>query len=498
MTNKLELRSLHKAFGDCVANESVSLFVKGGSIHAVVGENGAGKSTAMKMLYGQYAPDSGEILLDGALRNWNSPADAISAGIGMVHQHFMLAGPHTVLENILLGTHAYAFSPLGIAKARKKLQNIMSEYGLEAPLDQRIEDLPVGIQQRVEILKLLFRDSNLLILDEPTAVLTPAEVESFFAILRGMAKKGKTILLITHKLKEVMSLADRVSVFRAGRVVAEREVQDTSAKELAELMVGRPLLGKELSRPVVGKDKILEFEYARTKKQSASRLAELNFKLCSGEVLGIAGVEGNGQSELIQAILFPEERGEGSLRVFGREATSATTQELRELGVSVLPEDRQKEALILDWSLADNFFLGRHGRYQKSFFLDRIAAQKKAAGLLAEYDVRPQRLDLNACGFSGGNQQKFVVGREMSDAPKILIAAQPTRGVDVGAIEFIHGKIFEARAAGLGVLLVSSELDELLTLSDRIIVLYRGRAAAEFKREEFDEKRIGYVMAGGA
>lgn len=493
---KVELRAIRKAFGDCVANEHVDLRVAAGSIHAIVGENGAGKSTAMKILYGQYPATSGSIFVDGRERRWTSPADAIAAGIGMVHQHFMLAGPHTVLENILLGNHKFPFSRMGAGAARKKLEALMREYGLEAPLDAAVESLPVGIQQRVEILKLLFRDSSILILDEPTAVLTPAEVESFFAILRGMAEKGKTILLITHKLKEVMQLAHRVTIFRAGRVVAEREVKDTSAKELAELMVGHALAGpSSSSRKPRREEKLLELVNLQP-REVPSRLGMVSLSVNAGEIVGIAGVEGNGQSELIQAILFPEARGSGEFRVFG-EASTDGAKMLRKQGVSVLPEDRLKEALVLDWSLSENFFLGRHGRFSKGPLLERERAKNAAQNMLAEYDVRPPRLELPARGFSGGNQQKFVVGRELGDEPRLLIAAQPTRGVDVGAIEFIHGKLLAAREKGLGVLLISSELDELLQLSDRILVLYRGRVAAEFQRGEFDERKIGYVMAGG-
>lgn len=493
----VELRGIRKAFGSCVANEDVNLSVEGGTIHAIVGENGAGKSTAMRILYGQFAPDQGSILLQGKAREWSSPADAVAAGIGMVHQHFMLAGPHTVLENILLGVQRWPFSPLGMRAARKKLESLMREYGLEAPLDALVEEIPVGIQQRVEILKLLYRDSNVLILDEPTAVLTPAEVEAFFRILRGMAGRGKTILLITHKLKEVMAIADRVTVFRAGKAVAERTIAETNVKELAELMVGRALAAGESGvRPAPRVESVLVLDGLRARNPN-SRLQSATLRVRAGEIVGIAGVEGNGQGELLEAILFRDARGEGRIEVLGKDARDLDADQLRGIGVAILPQDRQAEALALDWSLRENFLLGRHEKFRSGFFLQLERARQEAERVLTEYDVRPARLEIPARGFSGGNQQKFVVGREMSDGPKFLLAAQPTRGVDVGAIEFIHGKLLDARANGLGILLVSSELEELMALSDRILVMFRGRFVAEFARGDFDEKRIGYCMTSG-
>lgn len=496
--NAVELRGIRKAFGPCVASDGVSLRVAAGSIHAIVGENGAGKSTAMKILYGQYFPDEGDVLVNGEARHWRSSADAIEAGLGMVHQHFMLAETHTALENILLGTHRFGQLTLGAKAAEKKLRGIMAEFGLEVPLHAKVETLPVGVQQRIEILKLLYRESNVLILDEPTAVLAPEEIEGLFRILRRMAAGGKTILIITHKLKEVMALAERVTVFRAGRTVAEREVKDTSLRELASLMVGRELKADgDGERPEPGHEVVLE---ARSLKPRAkrSRLEEVSFRIRAGEILGVAGVEGNGQSELLRILLQPgSELGAGSLIYRGEDIGHLDS--IRERAAAVFPEDRLREALLLNFSVEENFLLGRQRdkKFRRGPFLRRSAIHQSAAAAVKHYDVRPGRLDITAGSLSGGNQQKLVVARELEVEPGLLLASQPTRGVDIGAIEFIHGKILELRRRGAGVLLISSELDEVLKLSDRLLVMYRGRVVGSFARDEFDEKMISRLMAGG-
>lgn len=496
----LEFKNIRKQYGDCIANEAVSFCVKQGSIHAIVGENGAGKSTAMKILYGQIIPDSGEILLNGNKISWSSSAQALASGIGMVHQHFMLAGPHSALENILLGTNRFPLAPLNKKSARKKLAPIMKEYGLEVDLDLPVEELSVGIQQRVEILKLLYRDSEIFILDEPTAVLTPFEVENFFRVLRLMAGQGKTILLITHKLKEVMVLADRVTVFRAGKVVAEREVKDTNLKELADLMVGHSLVVEEdKNRNSAGGKKILSIENILPLKKK-STLQEVSLSVHEGEVLGIAGVEGNGQSDLIRSILFPQESiRSGKVILYGKDISNAKAGDIRALGIGVLPEDRQKEAIIMDWDLEENSWLGRqrNKNFLWGFFQNRKKFHAQAMSEIEEFDVRPRDLHILASGLSGGNQQKFVVARELYNSPRFILAAQPTRGVDVGAIQFIHKKILSKKAEGAGILLISSELDELMRLADRILVLFRGNIVAEFSRTQFDEKKIGYHMLAG-
>lgn len=497
-SNRVELRSIRKAFGTCVSNDGVNLRVAAGSIHAIVGENGAGKSTAMKILYGQYFPDEGEVIVNGEARRWRSSADAIEAGLGMVHQHFMLAETHTALENILLGTHRLGQLSLGATAAEQKLRGIMKEFGLEVPLHAKVETLPVGVQQRIEILKLLYRDSDVLILDEPTAVLAPEEIDGLFRILRRMAAGGKTILIITHKLKEVMALAERVTIFRAGRTVAEREVKDTSLRELASLMVGREIKGdSEGERSAPGHEVVLEARSVKPKTKG-TRLEEVSFRIRAGEILGVAGVEGNGQSELLQILLHPAEGlGGGSLIYRGEDISRLSS--IRDRSAAVFPEDRLKEALLLNFSVEENFLLGRQRdkKFRRGPFLRRSAIHRSAAEAVKHYDVRPGRLDVTAGSLSGGNQQKLVVARELEVEPGLLLASQPTRGVDIGAIEFIHGKIMELRQRGAGVLLISSELDEILKLSDRLLVMYRGRVVGSFARSEFDERAISRLMAGG-
>lgn len=512
----IELRGLRKQFGDCVANEDIHLSIESGSIHAIIGENGAGKSTAMKMLYGMYPPTSGEIRLRGKCCVWSSPSDAIAAGIGMVHQHFMLAYPFSVLDNILLGAEAStkyfswlprALRPIDRASAREKLRALMDRYGLPVELDAPIHSLPVGLQQRVEILKLLFRDSEILILDEPTAVLTPREIDDLFRNLRRLREEGKTILIITHKLKEVMALADRVSVFRSGRVVGEAAIPRTSVEAMAEMMVGRKvMLRVDAEKPCKPKEQVLGISGLNvftTTKKSKRRIRDLSLSVRSGEIVGIAGVEGNGQSELIRSILFagaPDAAWEGKISLFGKDLSRLSPRQVRALGVGVLAEDRLRESLLSKNPLWENFLLGHHwsGKFQRFGLLRTEETRGVARECMERYDVRPRDIHAFAGSLSGGNQQKFVVARELMHEPRFLIAAQPTRGVDVGAIEFIHRKIFAARDSGAAVLLISSELDEILSLSDRILVMFEGAVAAEFPRGQAREKEIGYFMGGGA
>lgn len=511
----VEFRGVTRRFGECVANAGVSFEVEAGSIHGIVGENGAGKSTAMKMLYGIYGPSEGEILVDGVSRKWRTPMDAIAAGIGMVHQHFMLSGPETALDNIILGAEPLsgersfipkAFRPIRRARARARLEELSRQYGLAVPFDEPVERLPVGVQQRIEILKLLYRDARILILDEPTAVLTPQETLDLFANLKKLRAEGKTILIITHKLKEVMSFTDRVTVFRAGRTTGGVETAKSSPQELADLMVGRRV---ELNAPVEAAGKIgaprLEIQkltLESTVPGARPRLAELSFTVRSGEIVGIAGVEGNGQSELLQAILHPGEkscRTAGTIRVLDKDVSQWSTAEIKRLGVGVVPEDRHHEGLLLGRSLTENFLLGLHheSRFQKSGFISGDALKSSVARALEAYDVRPRQANALASELSGGNQQKLIIAREFERKPKLLICAQPTRGVDVGAIEFIHRRIVDARDGGAGVLLVSSELDEVLALSDRILVMFEGRIVGEFARGQSDEKALGLKMGGG-
>jgi ABC-type uncharacterized transport system ATPase subunit len=503
-TAAVELRELTKQFGTCVANAGVNLRVQAGTIHGIVGENGAGKSTAMKMLYGIYRPDSGQIFVEGKPCVWNSPSDAIARGIGMVHQHFMLAGPCTALDNILLGAEPRRWGMIDRKSARSRLETLARQYGLPVPWETPVEKLPVGIQQRIEILKLLYRDARILILDEPTAVLTPQETNELFSNLRRLRDEGKTILLITHKLKEVMAITDRVTVFRAGKVTGEVETAGTNPHELAGLMVGRKVeLNISVPPAKVREEFAIEVADLNLAGGAASRhrLAGVNIGVRRGEIVGIAGVEGNGQSELLQALLHPREarsRTSGVVKFLGRDVTHWPASEIRALGVAVLPEDRLKEALLPERPVAENFLLGLQHRaeFNRSGFVRSRSLAAAAARAMETYDVRPRELTLPAGRLSGGNQQKLVVAREFERNPGVWIAAQPTRGVDVGAIEFIHRRIVRARDEGAGVLLVSFELEEILALSDRIFVIYEGRLVAEFARGQVTERELGLKMGG--
>ena len=500
----VELRGLTKQFGNVLANAGVNLRVAAGTIHGVIGENGAGKSTAMKCLYGLLRPDAGDILIGGEKCVWASPADAVARGIGMVHQHFMLAGPYSALDNILLGAEPLRGPLIDRPRARARLATLARQYGLPVPWDRPIEQLPVGVQQRVEILKLLYREANILILDEPTAVLTPQETNDLFANLKQLRAEGKTVLLVTHKLKDVMSFTDRVTVFRAGKVTGEVETFRTHPQELANLMVGRNVVLNIAVPPARPRaEPALEVAGLSLAGPAGSRhrLSEVGFSVRRGEIVGVAGVEGNGQSELLQALLHPRDslcRTSGTVRFFGEDVTAWDTSSIRALGVAVIPEDRLREGLLLERPVSENFLLGlqRSPAFSRAGFLHLNNLAQTAAQALADYDVRPPGLTLPAGKLSGGNQQKLIVAREFQRPLRVLIAAQPTRGVDVGAIEFIHTRIVRARDAGAGVLLVSSELDEILTLSDRMLVMFEGRIVAEFHRGEVAERELGLKMGG--
>ncbi len=500
----VELRGLIKRFDNVLANAGVSLRVEPGTIHGVIGENGAGKSTAMKLLYGLLRPDAGEIFIRGRKHDWASPSDAIAAGIGMVHQHFMLAGPYTALDNILLGAEPLRWRLVDRAGARARLETLSRQYGLPVDWDRPVEELAVGVQQRVEILKLLYREANILILDEPTAVLTPQETNALFGNLGKLRAQGKTVLLVTHKLKDVITFTDRVTVFRAGRVTGEVETARTNPQELANLMVGRKV-ALDLEVPPARPRAELALEVAGLSLADLAgarrRLSEISFSVRRGEIVGVAGVEGNGQSELLQAILHPRDfrtRTTGMVRICGEAVTARDAERIRAMGVAVIPEDRQQEGLLLERPLRENFLLGlqRSPRFSKAGFIDSKALARAATQAVADYDVRPPDLNLPAGKLSGGNQQKLIVAREFQRQPRLLIAAQPTRGVDVGAIELIHSRIVRARDEGAGVLLVSSELDEILTLSDRILVMFEGRIVTEYRRGEATERELGLRMGG--
>jgi general nucleoside transport system ATP-binding protein len=497
----VEMRDVSKRFGEVLANDSISLAIPDSSIHAIIGENGAGKSTAMNILYGFYTADTGEILVDGQPHRINGPRDAIDLGLGMVHQHFMLVETLTVAENIILGAEPRSGLAIDYKKARAGVWRISEQYGFKIDPDALVGDLSVGQQQRVEILKTLYRGARILILDEPTAVLTPQEVVEMFAILRGLREQGKTIIIITHKLAEVLALSDNITVMRDGRVVGNLPTADATAEGLARLMVGREVLLRVEKKDASVGQPVLEVRGLSFRGDDGhARLTDVSFEVKSGETLGIAGVEGNGQTELIEIIAGLRRQSAGEIVLNGRSMNDLTPLERKRLGVSHIPEDRHRRGLILSFDLAENSILGVHRDppISKSFLLDREVIDQRARRLVAEYDVRPPDTSLPAGALSGGNQQKLIVAREFDIGPKLLLVAQPTRGVDIGATEFIHRKLIESRDAGAGVLLVSAELDEVLSLSDRVIVFYEGRIVGEVDPKSVSEEEIGCLMTGAS
>jgi simple sugar transport system ATP-binding protein len=501
----IELRNITKTFGDVLANDRVSFKVEPGTIHAIVGENGAGKSTAMRIAYGFYTADSGEILIDGQVREIRTPHDAIALGIGMVHQHFMLVEPMTVAENIVLGAEPGSATSLDLRKAADEIRKVSDEFKLSVDPNATIETLSVGQQQRVELLKALYRRAQLLILDEPTAVLTPQEVEEFFAILRGMRDQGKTIVIITHKLSEVLAISDNVTVMRDGRVVGNVKTSETSAAELARMMVGREvLLRVEKPDAKPGAALISLRDFSIVGRDGTKRVDKVSFEVRAGEIVGIAGVEGNGQTELIEALagLIPGAYVSGSINFEGRDITRLDARARKELGIAHVPEDRHRRGLLLDFSLAENTILGVHYRKPAvmgpgGIVLDQKGIQRRTEQVLRDFDVRPPSPDLPARALSGGNQQKLIIGREFELPPKFLLVSQPTRGVDIGAIEFIHQKIVAMRDAGCAVLLVSAELEEVTALSDRLLVIHNGKIAGEVDPKVTTNEEIGLMMTGG-
>jgi general nucleoside transport system ATP-binding protein len=501
----LELRQITKRFGDVLANDHVDIVVKPGTIHAIVGENGAGKSTAMRIAYGFYTADSGEIVVDGQVRDIKSPHDAIALGIGMVHQHFMLVETMTVAENIVLGAEPGSALALDLKSAASQIRQLSEEFKLAVNPNEPIEHLSVGQQQRVELLKALYRHARLLILDEPTAVLTPLEVEEFFAILRRMREQGKTVIIITHKLSEVLAISDEVTVMRDGKVVGRVQTKETNAAELARLMVGREvLLRVEKSDPEVGRAQLEVRNLSVSDINGVKRVNDVTFEVRSGEIVGIAGVEGNGQTELIEALagLVDPARLTGEINFEGRNINTMSARVRRELGIAHIPEDRHRRGLLLDFSLAENSILGVHYRppvvaYAGGVFLDENAIQRRAGEIIREFDVRPPNAALPARALSGGNQQKLIIGREYRLDPKLLLVSQPTRGVDIGAIEFIHRQLVSLRDASCAILLVSAELEEVTSLSDRLLVIHEGRIAGEVDPKVGTLEEIGLLMTRG-
>jgi simple sugar transport system ATP-binding protein len=501
----IELRDITKRFGEVLANDRVSLKVAPGTIHAIVGENGAGKSTAMRIAYGFYTADSGEILIDGQFREIRTPHDAIALGIGMVHQHFMLVEPMTVAENIVLGAEPGNASALDLKKATTEIRKVSDEFKLAVDPNATIESLSVGVQQRVELLKALYRHAQLLILDEPTAVLTPQEVEEFFAILRRMREQGKTIIIITHKLSEVLAISDDVTVMRDGRVVGNLKTSETNAAELARLMVGREvLLRVEKPDAKPGAPMLAVSGLSITGRDGTKRLNNVSFDVRAGEIVGIAGVEGNGQTELIEALagLIPGSYISGKIGFEGKDVTNTDARRKKELGIAHVPEDRHRRGLLLDSSLAENTILGVHYRKPAvtgfgNIILDEKGIRRRTEQVIRDFDVRPPNPALPARALSGGNQQKLIIGREFELPPKLLLVSQPTRGVDIGAIEFIHRKIVAMRDAGCAVLLVSAELEEVTALSDRLLVIHNGEIVGEVDPKMTTNEEIGLMMTGG-
>jgi ABC-type uncharacterized transport system ATPase subunit len=500
----IELRNISKRFGEVLANDRVSFSVTPGTIHAIVGENGAGKSTAMRIAYGFYTADSGEILIDGEVRQIRTPHDAIALGIGMVHQHFMLVENMTVAENIVLGAEPGNAVSLDLRKAAKEIRKVSDEFKLSVDPNAIIETLSVGQQQRVELLKALYRHAQILILDEPTAVLTPQEVEEFFAILRGMRAQGKTIVIITHKLSEVLAISDEVTVMRDGKVVGNVKTSETNAAELARMMVGREVLLRVEKPDAKAGAPVLSLRgLSVLGRDGSKRLDGISFEVRAGEIVGIAGVEGNGQTELIEVLagLIPGSHVSGSIGFQGRDITRLNARARKELGIAHVPEDRHRRGLLLDFSLAENTILGVHYRKPavgaSTIMLNQRGIQQRAAQVIRDFDVRPPNAALPARALSGGNQQKLIIGREFELPPKLLLVSQPTRGVDIGAIEFIHRKIVSMRDAGCAVLLVSAELEEVTALSDRLLVIHNGKIAGEVDPKVTTNEEIGLMMTGG-
>lgn len=501
-TPAVELRGITKRFPGVVANHDINLTVQRGTVHALMGENGAGKSTLMKILYGMQKPDEGTIAINGEQTEFNTPGDAIARGIGMVHQHFMLADNLTVWENVVLGGEK--LHGIG-AKAKAKIKEISDQYGLGVRPDVLVEDLGVADRQRVEILKVLYRGAKILILDEPTAVLVPQEVDALFDNLRDLKSEGVTVIFISHKLHEVLSVADAISVIRRGTTVGDADPADVTARQLAEMMVGAELPSPESRESTVTDVEMLKVDGLRIAKADAEGiervvLDDITLRIRKGEILGIAGVEGNGQAELVEAIMGMLPLDAGSVVLDGSDLSSSLTRARREAGIGYIPEDRHKHGLLLEAPLWENRILGHvtEAPNSKGVLLDPAAARADTQRIVEEFDVRTPGIDVTAASLSGGNQQKLIIGREMSHNPKLLIAAHPTRGVDVGAQAQIWEQIRSAQREGLAVLLISADLDELIGLSDTIRVIYRGRLVADADPATVTAEDLGTAMTGAA
>jgi len=505
---QLELRGITKRFGSLVANDGISLSVAPGQVHALLGENGAGKSTLMNVLYGLLQPDEGEIYIDGKPASFHSPKDAIGAGIGMVHQHFMLVPPFTVAENVTLGIEQARFGGLLDAdRTRREVRELSHQYGLDVDPDAIVENLPVGIQQRVEIVKALVRNASVLVLDEPTAVLTPGETQELFRIIRQLRDGGTSVIFISHKLKEVQEIADHITVLRRGKVVGERTPPATEA-DLAALMVGRDVQLKVTKAPATPGEVVLAVrdmvvpsgtQALGAPAEATAAVNGVSFEVRAGEILGIAGVQGNGQTELCEALMGLLPTVAGTVTLAGQDITQAAPRARLDAGIAYIPEDRKEDGLVGSFSVAENLVLNSYDRapFAKGIGLRLRAIAANASARIKEFDVRTGSADTAASTLSGGNQQKVILARELGRDTKLVIASQPTRGLDVGSIEFVHRRIVDQRDAGHAVLIVSSELDEVYALADRIAVMYEGKITG-FRDPDVPASELGRLMAGGA
>lgn len=497
----IEMRNITKEFPGIKANDNITLQLKRGEIHALLGENGAGKSTLMSVLFGLYQPDEGEILKNGEVVKINNPNDATALGIGMVHQHFKLVECFTVLDNIILGAEDTRFGFIKKADAREKVSQLSEKYGLHVDVDEKIEDITVGMQQRTEILKMLYRDNEILIFDEPTAVLTPQEIDELMQIMRNLAAEGKSILFITHKLNEIMAVADRCTVLRKGKYVGTVDIKDTTKENLSQMMVGRPVEFVVEKAPAQPKSEVLKVEGLSVKSKVHKKLAvnNVSFSVRSGEIVCIAGIDGNGQSELVYGLTGLEPVAAGKVTLNGEDVTKSSIRFRNTHGISHIPEDRHKHGLVLDYTLEQNMVLQRYfePEFQKHGFIKFNNVREYSDKLIEQYDVRSGQGSVTVVrSMSGGNQQKAVVAREMDREHSLLIAVQPTRGLDVGAIEYIHNQLVAKRDEGSAVLLVSFELDEVMNLADRILVMYEGEIVGQLDPKTTTVQELGLYMAG--
>ncbi|WP_379155359.1 ABC transporter ATP-binding protein [Paenibacillus sp. sgz5001063] len=495
----VELKQITKRFPGIVANDSISLTLEKGEIHALLGENGAGKSTLMNIVFGLYQPDEGSIEIGGKPVVIDNPNKAIELGIGMVHQHFKLVEPFTVTENIVLGMEPKKGLKIDYKSAAEQVRILSEQYGLQVNPNAKIYDISVGMQQRVEIMKTLYRGADILIFDEPTAVLTPQEITELMAIMKRLVAEGKSIILITHKLKEIMQISDRVTIIRRGKVIDTVKTADTNPNELAEKMVGRGVTFKVDKQPPRIGETVLQLNNVSSKsKDGVPVLNGLSFDVKAGEILGIAGVDGNGQSELIQAITGLRKIDSGSIAVSGKEISNLNPRKISEMNVSHIPEDRHKHGLVLDFTVSENMVLETYYKspYNQNGFLNKEVIDQHAEDLVKQFDVRTPSIENKARSLSGGNQQKAIIAREIDKNPTLLIAAQPTRGLDVGAIEFVQKQLIAQRDQGKAVLLISFELDEIMNVSDRIAVIYEGQIVGEVFPQDTNDQELGLMMAG--